>query len=444
MVAARHLDRWGMGVSLLLLADPGEYRGLPATNLKRLGGTGVRVEPFSTDRVTRELDRADVAIDAIFGTGFRGHPEGEFAEAIEGLAAASVPVVAVDVPSGVNGETGAAEGAVVRAKLTVTFGALKPGLLLHPGAALAGTVVVAEIGFPPDLVRGDLWAVEESDVRAIFPIRPPDAHKRSTGVVLVIGGSRAMAGAVALMARSAYRTGAGLVTMAVPEAILPVVQSAVVEATSLPLPETGAGAVARSAVDAVLARLKGFDAIAVGPGLSTEEDTMSFVRDLVHASSVPMVIDADALGAFGGRAAELADRRVEAVLTPHAGELARLTGVSSREAAADRIGLARSLAAETRAVVLAKGNPTVVAAPSGEVRLNPTGGPALATGGTGDVLTGITAALLARGLSDLDAATSAAYVHGLAGSMSAEDLGSGTTASDVLARIPIAVRAVGG
>lgn len=444
LVAARHLSRWGMGVSVVLAADSAEFRGPAATNLERLGETLARVEPFSRARLSRELDRAHVAIDSIFGTGFRGRPEGSFAQAIELINAASPPVVAVDVPSGVSGETGTVEGIAVSAHVTVTFGGLKPGLLLHPGAGLAGRVLVADIGFPPGLVRGDLWAVEEADVRAMLPSRPADAHKRSSGVVLVIGGSRGMPGAAILMARAAYRAGAGLVTVAVPEGILPVVQSAAVEATALPLPQTGEGTVARAALDLVAERLESFDAVALGPGLSTQDETAGFGRGLVRASPVPLVVDADALNAFAGRAGELADRRAEAVLTPHAGELARLAGVSSPEAAADRIGHARKLAAETGAVVLAKGNPTVVAAPGGEARLNPTGGPALATGGTGDVLTGAIAALLARGLPGLDAATAAAYVHGLAGDMAGQDLGAGTTASDVLARLPVAFRRLGG
>jgi NAD(P)H-hydrate epimerase len=306
-------------------------------------------------------------------------------------------------------------------------------------------VEVADIGFPPDLVRSDLLLVEPGDVAAVLPERPPDSHKRSTGVVLVVGGSRTMTGAVRLMAGAASRAGAGLVQVAAPEGVVPVVQHGLVEATFVPLPETDDGTVAASAAETLRDRLATVDAVAVGPGLGRDDETMAFVRALIAECPVPAVIDADGLTAFAGRLEELAKLdATDLVLTPHAGEFARLSGVSADELNGDRIGHLRALADEVGATVLLKGNPTLVGLVGGEVRVNATGGPSLATGGTGDVLTGVIAAFLARGLEPADAAMAGAFVHGLAGDLAGAALGEGATSLDVQAHVPAAVRALRG
>jgi NAD(P)H-hydrate epimerase len=326
------------------------------------------------------------------------------------------------------------DGAAVRADLTVTFGAAKPGVVLHPGAAYAGVVEVADIGFPEDLVRSDLGLVEADDVVSWLPRREPETHKRAAGYAVVIGGSRTMTGAVGLMAGGAYRAGAGLVGAAVPASILPVVQGAIREAVFAPLPETDAGTAAGPG-ERLKAMLGEARAVALGPGMTTDARTAEWVRQLVRASKIPVVLDADGLNAFAGRAGDLADRRSDLVLTPHAGEFARLANLGAREVAADRVAHVRKLAAETQAVVLLKGSRTLVGTPDGAVRVNPTGGPFLATGGTGDVLTGMIAGLLARGVAPADAASAAAYVHGVAGAMAAAVAGEGATAGDVLAMV---------
>ena len=435
LVAARYLDAWGVRTTVVLLEEGADLREPAASNLARLGPTATRVRPFSDALLARELGRADVAIDAIFGTGFRGAPEDAHAEAITALNASGVPIVAVDIPSGVSGGTGAVQGEAVRADLTVTFGAAKAGLLLFPGAAHAGVVEVEQVGFPPDLIASDLLVVEADDVAAWLPPREPDTHKRSAGFAVVVAGSRSMTGAAALAGSAAYRAGAGLVALAVPEGILPVIQEVVREAVFVPLPETEAGTAAGGSarLDEVLAQA---DALAVGPGMTSDERTSAWVRELVRSSEVPVVLDADGLNAFAGRAEDLADRKAELVLTPHAGEFARLAGGSAREVEADRVKHVRDLAARTSATVLLKGSRTLVGTPDGVVRINPTGGPYLATGGTGDVLTGAIAGLLARGLVPADAATAAAYLHGIAGSLAAQELGEGTTAGDVLELLP--------
>jgi hydroxyethylthiazole kinase-like uncharacterized protein yjeF len=439
LVAARHLDRAGVRTTILLLDEA--VREPAATNLRRLEETGVRRRSFSSGAIERELERADVAIDAIFGTGFRGTPEGGSAEAIRTLDASGVPVVAVDIPSGVNGATGAVEGHAVHADVTVTFGAAKLGLVLYPGAAFAGVVEVEPIGFPEDLIRSEAQLVEREDAAERLPRREPDTHKRAAGYAVVVGGSRRMTGAVALAGRAAYRAGAGLVAIAVPERILSVVEGSVREAVFVDLPETDAGSIASGAdrLDEVLGQA---DALAIGPGMTTDPATSEWIRGVVRSSEVPVVLDADGLNAFAVRADELSDRKADLVLTPHAGEFARLAGVSATDLQADRIRHLRELAARASATVLLKGSRTLIATPDGLVRINPTGGPALATGGTGDVLTGMIAGLVARGLEVADAATAAAFVHGIAGKLAAEDLGDGATAGDVLERVPVAMREV--
>jgi len=395
-VAARHLARAGMRVAVVELEPSGELREPAAANARRLEEVGIEPVPFSPAAAARELDHADVGIDAIFGTGFRGTPEDAFAEAIDALNESAAPIVAVDIPSGVNGETAAIEGEAVWAEATVTFGAEKPGTLLFPGAERAGRVEVADIGFPTDLVRSEVAVVEAADVGASVPARPPDTNKRATGVVLVVGGSRDMTGAVRLAGTAAYRIGAGLVTIAVPAGIEPVVQPGLVEATYLALAQTPEGGASLDALDAVLERAAGVDAVALGPGMARAEGTAELIRRIVRGSPAPVVVDADALNAFEGRASELAERRSDVVLTPHAGEFARLSATSVHDIEADRLAAVRKLAAATGAVVLLKGSRTVIGLADGSIRITATGTPALATAGTGDVLTGSIASEQAR------------------------------------------------
>jgi NAD(P)H-hydrate epimerase len=443
-VAARALARAGAHVTVHAVEPPEELREPAASNARRVREeTDVAVRAFSPARLARDLAWADVAVDAIFGTGFRGLPEDEWAAAIEELNASATPVVAVDIPSGVEGASGAVRGAAVVADLTVTFGAAKLGAVLLPGAELAGDVRVVDIGFPPELVDAHAWLTEPSDVAEVWPSRSADLHKRASGVLVVVAGSRAMTGAPALIARAAGRIGVGLVIVAAPGSALAGVRASMIEAVTVPLEETDEGIVAPEAVPAIAGALERADALAIGPGLST--DAAPAVREVLTTSPVPLVVDADALNAFAGDAAALADRKAAAVLTPHAGEFGRLTGLRSGEIRADPLTHVHALAATTGAVTLLKGTRTVIADPAGTVRINPTGSPVLATAGTGDVLTGVIGGLLARGLTPFDAAAAGAYVHGLAGTLAGRAADEGTLAGDVIADLPEAVaRIVGG
>jgi ADP-dependent NAD(P)H-hydrate dehydratase / NAD(P)H-hydrate epimerase len=442
LVAAWYLAGWGMGATAVLVEGAEGLRGPAAEKLGRLErAPGARWRPYSADVLARELDRADVVVDAVFGIGFRGVAEGPHADAIRSVNERAVPVVAVDIPSGVEGDTGAIRGPAIDADVTVVPGARKLGHVLFPGAAHVGILDVVDVGFPPELVRGEALAVEAADVAGLLPIRPLDTHKRASGVVLVVAGSRRMTGAPVLVARGAYGMGAGLVTLAVPEGILPVVQMGIAEATFLALPGGPEGALADHAWEAVADRLEGFDAVAVGPGLSTDDGASTFVRRLVAGSPVPLVIDADGINAFAGRPGDLAGRSAPAVITPHVGEFARLFEMPGNDVLDDRVGFVRKAAAETGCVVLLKGSRTLIATPQGDLRINTGGTPALATAGTGDVLTGAIAAMAARGLAPVDAATVAAFVHAVAGGRTGDEA-AGTVASDVARALPGAIRSI--
>jgi len=437
-VAARHLARAGVRVAVFA-DDPAGVAGEMRDRLVR--ETDVRVRPLDPDALTRVLARADLAVDAIAGTGLRGAPDGAWAAAITALNASGVPIVAVDIPSGVEGATGAAPGAAIGAELTVSFGAAKLGVTLLPGAEFAGAIRVVDIGFDDDAMRASAWLTEPDDVAAVLPERPLDGQKKTSGTLVVVAGSRAMTGAARLVARAAMRVGAGYVVVAVPASILPVVQAELTEAVFLPVAETPEGSIAPEAVDAVMDAASGAHAVAIGPGLSRDEGTVRFVREAVRTAPVPLVVDADALNAFASDAGAIADRKADAVLTPHGGELARLLG---REPSVDRIADARALADTTRAVSLVKGTRTVVVDQAGVAHVNPTGSTALATAGTGDVLTGTIGGLLARRIEPTAAAWAGAYLHGLAGLAAGERTGDGTVAGDVADLLPDAMARVRG
>ncbi len=440
LVAARQLARDGVRVCVFLLEAAADVREPSAGMLARLvRETDARVRGFTPAALAHELARADVAVDAIFGTGFRGAPDDVWADAIETLNVGGVPVVAVDIPSGVDGSTGAVAGIAVRARLTVTFGAAKLGAVMLPGAEFAGDVRVIDIGFDEEAMPHTVGLTEPADVAAVLPKRPTDGHKKASGTLVVVAGSRAMPGAARLVARAAGRAGAGYVIVAAPASAMATIQAELAEAVFVPLPETDEGAVSPDALAIVLEAIDGAHAIAIGPGLSRAPDTAAFVRALIRETSVPSVLDADALNAFAGEHAALADRKAEAVLTPHMGELARLLG----RPPLDRLAEARALALEADATVLVKGTRSVIAAEDGRARVNPTGSAALATAGTGDVLTGTIGALLARGVEPFAAAWAGAYLHGLAGIAAASEHGEGVVAGDVAEHLPDAIARVG-
>jgi NAD(P)H-hydrate epimerase len=352
-------------------------------------------------------------------------------------------VLALDVPSGLPADGTPPPGAVVRADATVTFAGLKRGLVLPPGRELAGRISLVDIGVPqPEVVRGiTTFEIEARDVAPHFPRRARATHKGSYGHLLVVAGSLGKTGAAALAAGGALRGGAGLVTVATAASQQPIVAGLVLEAMTAPLEEGRAGGIGQRAWPALLELVNGRDAVALGPGLGLDPEIQDVARRLVLETRVPMVVDADALTALAGHLDLLAKAAAPRCLTPHPGEMARLLGTSVPDVQRDRIAVARAFATAHRVFLVLKGAVSVVATPDGTVLLNPTGNPGMASGGTGDVLTGITGAFLARGLAPGDALASAVYLHGLAGDVAAERMGEESLiARDVIEALPEAFR----
>ena len=441
-VAAAYLARRGASCNVALLADPFDLKGDALDAFEKMQGAGVRSRRYDGVRFERDLDRSDLIVDAMLGTGFKGSLSGQMAEAVAVMNANPAPVLSIDIPSGVDGETGLVEGEAVQAFRTVTLAALKTGLLLQPGARYAGELVVADIGIPDEMMESSLYLVGAADLPRALPPRPATAHKRSVGKVLVVAGSVSMAGAVVLTATGALRAGAGLVRMAVPECIGGLVGPQVIEALTARMPDTANGAFSFDAVGRVVELAAQMQVVALGPGIGKDTETMNFVTEVLHAVEQPVVLDADAISAFQGHPEALKERKAPTILTPHSGELGRLLGRPPAEIDADRVGAAREAAERTGAVVLLKGARTVVARPGGHAVMVDAGGPVLATGGSGDVLTGVIAAL-AAGTDAFTAAWAGACLHGLAGDTLAEWMGDrGVVAGDLLKALPLVIHQV--
>jgi NAD(P)H-hydrate epimerase len=369
-----------------------------------------------------DLGDPDVVVDALVGIGLDGQPREDAARMIELINAADRPVVAIDVPSGVNASTGEIAGAAVRATATVTFGAAKVGLAVAPGALCAGAVTVAPLGLRP---REHEHSLVPASVLLDVPRKQTSSTKYSSGSVLIVGGSRGLTGAPILAAQAAFRADAGYVALAAPESTLPVLETAVLEAVKRPLPEDGAGRLLPRAVDAILAAAEKADAVAIGPGLGRSEGTVELVRILLERLELPVVLDADALWEL-----EPFARAAPTVLTPHSGELAGLLRTEAREVDAHRLDAVRRAASRFGAVVLLKGADTLVAAPRSGVLVATYGTPALATAGSGDVLTGVVATFLAKGMEAQYAAAAASVAHGVASELIEPQVG--VVASDLL------------
>lgn len=402
-------------------------------------------EVTSEDGLAESLDVAgdcEVVVDALFGTGLTKPLAGLFAAAAEQISLLPAPVVAVDLPSGLSGSVAQPLGPHATAELTVTFAALKVAHVFPPTSDAVGTVVIADLGIPPRLIEeveeeeGELHLLRPEDLAELLPDREPDGHKGDYGHLLLTAGSPGKAGAAILACRAAVRAGAGLVTAAVPEPLLATVDLGSLESMTLGLPAGPSGHLAEAAVAAVLDAAEGKSVLALGPGLGQEPVTAAAIRRIVLDCPLPVVLDADGLNAFAGRAGDLSLRRAETVLTPHPGELARLLGISTAQVQEDRVAAARGAAEETGAIVVLKGHQTLIA--SGNlVFVNPTGNPGMATGGTGDVLTGLVGGLLAQGMEALDAALVGVYLHGLAGDLAAAKTGQrALAAADLLDHLP--------
>lgn len=450
LVAARHLCNAGAKVRVWLLARPEEIAGDAAVNLRVWQKMGREVHTVAgredLEGLRAWLAGAHLVVDAIFGTGFKGAAREPAAGVIEAVNAAGRPVVAVDVPSGLEADTGQVHGPCVRASCTVTFALPKVGLVLEPGRSYAGRLHVADISIPAFLLdQGPpgRYLTTREVVRRWLPPRPAWAHKGSCGRVLVVAGSRGMSGAACLAALGAARAGAGLVTLAVPRSVQEVAAAKLTEVVTAGLPETAQGTLAGEALEKITALLEKADALALGPGLTTHPETAALVRELLARIQIPCVVDADGLNALREQPGVWRQLGAPAVITPHEGEMARLLGVSPEDVRARRLVVAEEAATHFKVVVLLKGPATLVSSPSGTTYINTTGNPGMATGGSGDVLTGVIAGLIAQGMDVFLAAAAGAYLHGLAGDLAAAVKGQrGLLAGDIAEMLPAAIRQV--
>lgn len=449
--AGRWLLNRGARVSLILAATMEELSGSAADQLQYFfacGGEVLTIQGDEEESFWEQLkvraSRADLFIDALLGTGFAGNLQPtlrRLCDCINELKARSegrCRVLSVDIPTGVNADDGSASASAVAADETVTMALPKPGLYLYPGARQAGKVTVADIGMPATLLESagsDRFLLTGEMVKAMLPTRPKNAHKGMAGRAFVLAGSYGYLGAAALSSFAAIKGGAGLVTLYTPEPSREALAIKLTEVMVKGLAVDAAGHLASEAEEEMLEAVHQAAVLALGPGLGVSEATGAVVRRLLGSAELPCVIDADALRALEDHTEILPHMAAEKVLTPHPGEMARITGLTVEKTDRDRLEIARVYAEKWQAVVVLKGVPTVIALPDGSVYLNPTGTPAMATAGCGDVLTGLIAALIAQGASVREAALAGVYLHGLAGEIAARN-GIGMTASELVEALP--------
>jgi NAD(P)H-hydrate epimerase len=437
-VAARLLFEAGRRVTVVSVVEAQRLPEPAASAAARAIAAGVRWALSAQDP---DVSHAGVIVDALLGSGAHGAPRDEYARLIGSLCRTRAHVVAVDLPSGVDADTGAVAGVAVSADVTVTFGAPKLGCVLQPGASFAGTLVVADIGIESRSMQPsgapEVWDAE--DYARLLPLPRWNDTKRTRGRVLVVGGSPGMTGAICLAAMGALRAGAGYVTVAAPAVSLPVIEAKLTAPVKLPLPSGGDGSLTPESGAAVAEAATHADAVVMGPGMGRSAGSIAAVLAAVRSVRTPLVMDADALFALGGDLNELAERTGPTIITPHEGEAAGLLGRDPEGVAAGRMGAARGLQVGDAVAVL-KGPSTLIAGPQ-RMAVNRTGGPGLASLGTGDVLSGVIGALVAAGLPPFDAALLGTYLHGAAGDLAARDLTPlSMTAEDVVAYLPRAVR----
>jgi len=477
----RRLTSNGARVKVFLLAKKEELKKDPKINLRRALRQKVEVIEIDTSRKLKrfeqEIKKSDLIVDAILGTGIKGAPKGLEAKATRFINTLKKPIVSVDIPSGVEGSTGRVSGEAIKADLTITFGLPKIGLVIYPGAEYVGELEVADIGIPKRFLRdkkikvnpvrsprqrrgirplrgritsNGVNLITKEEISSYLKPRKPDTHKGTYGHLLVIAGSVGMTGAATLTSQAAslcfgaLRSGVGLVTLGIPESLNEIMEVKLTEGMTLPLPETKKKTLSLKAEKKIIEFSKKADVLALGPGLSTNKETQQLIRNLIKKISSPMVIDADALNALAGHLSILqpATRHPQpAIITPHPGEMARLIGKKVREVQENRIKIASDFARKYKVIVVLKGARTVISDPEGNIYINPTGNPGMASAGVGDILTGMIGSFLAQRREPLKAAKTGVYLHGLAGDLAAQEKGEESLiASDLLEKLPQAFK----
>uniref|UniRef100_A0A7C4XL29 Bifunctional NAD(P)H-hydrate repair enzyme n=1 Tax=candidate division WOR-3 bacterium TaxID=2052148 RepID=A0A7C4XL29_UNCW3 len=418
MVIARHLKNNGSDVEVILLGKEEDLKGDARLNYQILKRTGIEIREIDSVKGIKNVFKKknfDCIIDAIFGTGFKGRPEGIYYEAIELINNSDSFVFSVDIPSGVNGDTGDCAGNCVVADATASMCLPKLGNYLYPGRMFCGKLHLIDIGIPYHLIdQGFPRIVEFDDVYSILPWRDPAGNKGTFGEVLIIAGARGFSGAGAMAAISCLRTGAGLVRLAAPEGIMDSLEAKLLEVVKVPLKQTAQETISPAAIDTILPLLERSDVLIIGPGITTHNETEEFVLALLPRVKIPLIIDADALNILSKNIKTFEKIKTDFILTPHPGELSRLTGISVGNINQKRIDIASRFAREFGGIMVLKGAPTIIADPDQKVFLNPTGNSGLATAGSGDVLVGMIGGLLAQGVSSINSAVGGVFLHGLA------------------------------
>jgi len=454
LAVARKLFAMKAEVYVFLLVEPEKLRGDTKTNYEialriQSGKRKTDVFEIVTLKNVSELykyPKPDLIVDAIFGTGFKGKVEGLFYDVINWINSQRVFTISVDIPSGLNGDTGEIEGIAVRADVTATMGLAKRGLMLSWGKILPGKIYIVDIGIP-NYVYSEVgiktYYIELSDVKKRLPVRPINAHKYSCGKIFAIVGSPGLTGAATMSTLSAMKVGAGAVIAGVPESLSPILEAKLTEVMKLPLPETDEHTIGWNALDLIEEHIEWADVVIIGPGLSKNYETKQVVLNVIKKLNKKAVIDADGLNALVGNLNILKGLNTEIVLTPHPGEFSRLTDLPVDKIERERIDVARNFAVEYGVVLVLKGDTTVIANPEGEVFINSTGNPGMATAGSGDVLTGMIAGFMGQGLKAVDAAICGVYLHGLAGDLARDKIGElPMMAMDILNMIPDAIQKV--
>ena len=443
-VIARYLAQKGSDVSVYLFAESARVKGDAAANLKLLFPLNVPVVEMPDEQSflahKTQMLHKEIWVDALLGTGLKSDVKGYFKKIIEFINDLNKPVFSVDIPSGLNSDTGQVCGACIRAQATATFAFAKTGHILFPGSEHTGYLETIDIGIPDHIaksIRPKQHLLTPERIRMAFKPRSPDAHKGTTGHVLVVAGSVGKTGAAAMTAMSAMRAGAGLVTLAIPESLNPVLETHVLEAMTYPLPETENGMIGESSFNKIMDLLFGKKSLAIGPGLGETAETKKLVHRIIMESPVPTVIDADGLNNIAGNTELLKKSKAPLILTPHPGEMARLMGSTTSSVQKDRITCTREFAKKFNVHIVLKGVKTIIAHPKGDIFINPTGNPGMASGGMGDILTGIIAGLVAQGYPPETAAHTGVYLHGAAADMLAEKIGPfGYLSTEVMNAIP--------
>jgi len=447
MVVARHLHNRGYSLRVLLFARRSEIKGDPETNLSILDKMSVEVQELSDVRAWHEflpeLAGYDLVLDALLGTGSQGAVKGYLEEVIRDVNNSSAERVAVDLPSGLSADSNEIPGICIDADATVTFACPKIPHVFLPAEEKVGEVFVTDIGIPEEAVEAEgvrLNLVDADDLAHYLPPRKVESHKGDYGHLMVVAGSKGKPGAARMVAEGAFRAGVGLVTVATPESVQPILAPQVMEMMTEPLPETREGTLSAKATARVLKLLDGMGVLTLGPGLSTAAETQSFIREVVSATRIPLILDADGLNAFSQSPELLSGKDRPLILTPHPGEMGRLLGISSTEVQKNRIAVCQKFSTDHFCFLVLKGYRTLISDPEGNIWANPTGNPGMATAGSGDVLTGILSGLVAQGIPTLHAILLAVYLHGLSADLCATQRGElPLMARDIIAYLPDAM-----